>query len=142
MVRNAKFTGTAAPMALGITLGVGIAFAILGVSAAVIAWLVLGEKMDISAVGYAVMVCHLLSVGVGGIAASGMIKHRKLAVCLSVGGVYYLSLIGCTAAFFGGQYQGMGVTAILVAAASGLAGWLTTRGKNNGTKRYKKYRNR
>ena len=142
MVRNHKVTGTAMPMALGLALGTGIALLVLAISTALIAWLALGEKMPVSTVGYVAMVAHLLSVCVGGFVASAAIKHRKMIVCLIVGGAYYLCLIGCTAMFFGGQYSGFGVTLLIVAGASGLTGWLTSRGDNAGRKRYKKYRNR
>lgn len=142
MVRNHKVTGTAMPMALGLALGVGIALLVLTISVALIAWMALGEKIPVPAVGYTAMAAHLLSVCVGGFVASAAIKHRKMIVCLIVGGAYYLCLIGCTAMFFGGQYNGLGVTLLIVAGASGLIGWLTSRGDNTGRKRYKKYRNR
>ncbi len=142
MVRNHKVTGTATPMALGLAIGVGTALLILGISAMVITWLALGERMPVSAIGYGVMVAHLLAVCIGGVIASNAIKHRKVFVCLIVGCVYFLCLIGCTAMFFGGQYQGMGVTALVIAGASGLTGLLMSRCNNDGNRRYKKYRNR
>ena len=35
-------------------------------------------------------------------------------MCLAAGGGYYLCLLAITALFFGGQYQGVGVTALMV----------------------------
>ena len=142
MVRNSKVTGTALPMALGITIGVGSSILMLVLSVVFIARLIIGEKMPLSAIGYVIMAAHVLSVCMGGIIASAAFKHRKMVVCLIVSAMYYLVLVSCTAIFFGGQYQGMGITALVVAGAAGITGWFASREKNNGTKRYKKYRNR
>ena len=142
MVWNHKVTGTAKPMALGLVIGAGTALLILVITAMAIAWLVLGERMPVSAIGYGVMVAHLMAVSVGGIVGSTAIKHRKMLVCMIVGCLYYLCLIVCTAVFFGGQYQGMGVTALVIAGASGLTGFIMLRCDNDGKRRYRKYRNR
>ena len=142
MVQNRRATGTATSMAVGLAIGAATALFILGIAATLIAWLVLGGRMPVSGIGYGVMVAHLLAVCIGGLIASKAIKHRKMFVCLIIGCVYYLCLIGCTAMFFGGRYQGMGITALIIAVASGLTGWLISRGDNHRNKRYKKYRNR
>ena len=46
------------------------------------------------------------------------IKRLRLQVCLISGGIYYLMLLGMTILFFGGQFCGMGVTALMVACGS------------------------
>ncbi len=142
MVRNHKVTGTALPMAAGLALGAAVALGILFVLALAIAWMALSGKMPIGAVGYGVMTAHLLAVCAGCLVAGNGIKRRKWLVSLLVGCIYFLCLIGCTAMFFGGQYDGFGATAIVVFLPAIVLGWLMARGDNAGTNRYKKYRNR
>lgn len=142
MVRNHLATGRAMPMFLGIALGLIVAMGTMIVAAAVIAWLTLSGKMPLTALGYVIMVVHGIAVSLGGCAACGTIKRRKMMVCWIIGGGYLMCLIGCTALFFGGQYQGVPVAAIVILATSALAGWIATRGDNAKIKGYKKYGNR
>jgi hypothetical protein len=59
---------------------------------------------------------------------------------MASGAGYYLTLLAMTALFFGGQYQGMGVTLGLVLAGAGTATLLSVKRKNSITKGYRKLR--
>ena len=50
--------------------------------------------------------------------ATSFIKKMYLQVCLMAGACYYLTLLGITALFFGGQYQGVGVSGIIIMITS------------------------
>lgn len=124
MVVNRKVTGRASTLPGGLALGAGASMVMTLVLSVVTAKLIDTGAMAESSVGYAAMVILLLSAGAGAVVSVGRIKRRKLLVCLVSGGIYYLLLLTVTAVFFGGQYTGMGVTALTVTGGSGAMGLL------------------
>ena len=48
------------------------------------------------------------------------IRRRKLLVAGASGLIYFACLLGITALFFGGQYQGIGVTGLMILCGSAL----------------------
>lgn len=142
MVTNHKVTGNAISMPLGLALGLVVSLVVTLAMAALIANLVLGEKIAQEAVGYGAMATVILSPALGALIASARIKRRRLLVCLVTGLCYYLALLSVTALFFGGQYQGMGVTALLVFAGTGGVALMGIKGESGGSNRRKKYRHR
>lgn len=136
MTKHKKVTGTAASMPAGIGLGVGISIGITVLGAAILAWLVTTERMRESAIGYGVMVILVLAAAAGALTACGAIKHRKLMVCGISAVGYYLALL-LFALAFGGQFQGMGVTALMVLLGGGIAAILSLVEKGSGVRRHK-----
>lgn len=119
MLANQKVTGRAASIPIGVGIGVLISLLITILGATVVAWLILTGRIAEGNIGYGSIVILLLSSGIGAYTAWKLIKHQRLLVCMVQSAVYYLVLLGCTALFFGGQYQGMGVTALVVLAGCG-----------------------
>ncbi len=120
MVANQKVSGRASSLPAGLAFG-GILSLVLTIILAVItAKLVDVESLPENNVGYAALVILLLASALGSAVAVGKIKRRRLLVCLASGAVYYGELLAMTALFFGGQYTGMGVTALVVAGGAGL----------------------
>ena len=115
MVVNKKVTGTASSMGGGLALGGVISLVITILGALLCAGLISGEKIAESSIGYCSMVIILLSSIFGSLVAVMKIKHRRVYVCVLSGVIYFGSLLAATALFFGGQYQGMGVTGLLIA---------------------------
>ena len=109
-----KTKGTAWGMPAGLAIGLLISLIITFAGSAATAYLVLGERMGENGIGYASLVILFVSSVMGAWGAVNCIKRQRLQVCLLSAAVYYLSLIAMTAMFFGGQYQGMGFTAIVV----------------------------
>lgn len=140
MITNKKGTGRATPMPVGFGLGVGISVGVTLILSAFIAYLVQTGSLEESAVGYSSGLILLLSSALGALVSASRIKRRWMLICLGAGGLYYLSLIAMTALFFGGQYQGMGVTAILVLVGAGLTGLLGVKAKGSGKWKRRKYR--
>ena len=138
MVANHKPTGRAVSMPVGLVTGVGFMAVWTLLGAMVVAKLVDSEIIQESAIGYGAAAI-LLSASFGGALVSfGRIKRQRMAVCFAAGGIYFLILLGTTALFFGGQYSGAGVTALLILAGSGAAVLL---GLNGGAgKRRKAYK--
>lgn len=142
MVVNQKVTGTAASMPVGLTVGVLISVGMTLGGSMIAAWLVSAEKIPESGIGYAALVILLLSSALGALAAVKRIKRQRMVVCMLSGLCYYLVLLACTALFFGGQYSGMGVTALVVLAGAGTIGLLGLKGEGNNKKRRRKYASR
>lgn len=140
MVTNQKATGRAASMPVGIGVGVVLSGIITLVLSCVLTWLILGEKMPESSMGYGIIGILLAAALSGALVSAKRIGHRKMLVCLGVGLGYFLMLLMCTALFFGGQYQGLGVTAAVVFGGSGTAGLLASGGGKG--KRQKRRRTR
>ena len=129
MVMNRKVTGTAASLPVGLAVGAVVSSAVTAAGSALAAKLVLGGSIPEGAIGYCAMVILLLASALGAWTAAGRIRHRRLYVCMLSGAVYYGCLLMLTALFFGGQYQGMGVTALVVLAGCVTAALLEKKGK-------------
>lgn len=121
-------SGRAYSMGAGIAAGgltsMGITLAGAMLSAAMIS----GGRIGEAHVGYCSLIIILLSSLLGSLLAAKLIKHRWVYVCTLTGVVYYGVLLSITALFFGGQYQGMGVTALLVIAGCGVSILMGMRG--------------
>lgn len=129
-------------MPAGLAIGLAASLSITLLCTALIANLILSEKMNEAALGYGAMAILLLSSGAGSLIASVLIKHRWLLVSLGAGGIYFLTLLAITALFFGGQYQGIGVTALMILAGSGTVGLLGLKQWKRHSFKRKKYRSR
>lgn len=130
MVLNKKVTGKAVAMPTGLALGTGICLLITLAGAAVLAWLVNGESLGENGIGYGAIIILGLSSVCGAWTAAGSIKRRRVQVCMLTGLLYYLVLLAMTALFFGGQYQGMVVTAVVIFIGSGTVSLLGVKGKS------------
>lgn len=140
MVLNKKVTGKAVALPIALAIGLLIDIAIMLVFVSVVAHLVIGEKMDEGAIGYAVMVVLPLITALGAFVSAGMVKSRCLLVCMMSGAIYYLTLIGVTAMFFGGQYDDVLTTAVLVCIGAAMAGVTKGMHGQRGRTRRRKFR--
>ena len=131
MVRNKKPTGLAMGQVAGIGIGVAIAMVLTIVGSAMIAWLLDTGVIQEAGIGYSVMGILLAASFVGSWVAVALVKHRVLAVGLMTGCAYFGMLLGLTAFFFGGQYQGILPTALLIGGGS-LGAVLIVNGPMNG----------
>ena len=103
----------------GLALSAAVSLGVTLILSAVVAKMVDAELMGEGAIGYGSLVT-LLTASISGAAFAAMkIKRQRLMVCLLSGLVYYITLLGITALFFGGQYQGMGITALVIAGGCG-----------------------
>lgn len=137
MVSNRKVTGKASTIPVGIMLGLGVSMLITVAGAAAAAWLISSEVTAQDSIGYLSAAVLVLSSAAGALAAAGKIKRMRLQMCIAFGVCYYLTLLAMTALFFGGQYEGMGVTAVAVAlgcAGGALAGMKAGSRRSGGVK--------
>lgn len=140
MVVNKKVTGKSKPMMAGLAIGSMISLMLTLLGAAIVANLVLSEKIETEAIGYGAIIILILASSAGAWVCAVMVKRRWMLMCLGGGGSYYLSLLAITALFFGGQYEGMGVTALAVLGGSGAVGLLGIKGDKSSRKRSKNRR--
>ena len=142
MVTNKGVCGTASSMPAGIAFGCGIGVFITVIGAMVSAKMIDGGMLAETAIGYSSMVILLVASYFGSCTAFLKTKRRRLFSCLICGGVYFGMLLVATALFFGGQYRGIGVTALLIAAGSGCAALIgfPKRKQNHVLKRKNGYR--
>lgn len=119
-------SGKVASIPSGLAIGAAVSMAVTILIAAIGAQMVLSETVSQDRIGYFSMAALLTGTILGGISAANKIKRKKLTVCMMSGGIYLLILLGITALFFGGQYEGFAVTAITVALGSICAALIAT----------------
>lgn len=136
MVINRKPTGRASSMPAGLLAGGICALTGTVVLSAILAKLVDMERITQDKIGYGIMVLLLVCAFLGANVACGRIKRQYLIVSAISAGIYFTVLICITALFFGGQYNGVGVTAMLVLCGSLLAAFARS-GREEGRKRRK-----
>lgn len=136
MTNNRRVTGKATSMPMGLLTGGAGSLLSTIVLAGILAKLL--EKAYISQenTGYGVMIILLVSAYVGAAISSGRIKRQRLLVCLLSGAVYFVILLSITALFFGGQYDAVAVTGLLVLCGC-MAAALLHPGEKRGGKRKK-----
>lgn len=132
MSSTRKVTGTASSIPAGLALGGFTSLVLTAAGSALTAYLILSEQLPEAAVGYCALMILLLSSAAGAWIAVKRIKHRRLFVCGLSAAVYYGILLSITALFFGGQYQGMGVTALTVLGGAGAVALLGANGTPSG----------
>ncbi len=136
MVANRKVTGRALSVPAGIALGAAVSAGVTIAGVMLVAWLLGRETLPESALGYGVMGILLLSAAAGAGTAVRRIKRQRMIMSLISGMVYFLMLLATTALFFGGQYGGVGATALVILAGSGAVGLMGLAG-GGGKKRHR-----
>ena len=112
--------GKSSSMPAGIGAGIGVSLLTSILGAMVLAWLIAFEKVAQNALGYGCMIILVLSSMIGCIVSWRAVRHRRLLVNgITILG-YYVSL-AVIALAFGGIYQGMGVTALMILLGGGIA---------------------
>ena len=139
MLSNRKPTGTSSSIPGGLAIGVMAAMLLTVLLGCLLAVLVSREVFQEDAIGYGVMAIPFLSSAVGGSAAYSRIRHRRMLVFALSGLSYLVTLTGLTALFFGGQYEGIFPTAMLIIGGSGV-GFLRSASAGRGGKGHKKTR--
>ena len=121
MVVNRKVSGTVSGIPGGLITGLCAGLLTTTAGCGLTAWLLHAERLSENSIGYMSLLILLLSAFTGASVTWKRIRHRKLFVCMLAGVLYYGTLLCITGLFFGGQFQGMGVTAAAVLAGTLLA---------------------
>lgn len=115
-------------MAVGLVVGAATSMSISLLGAGLTAYLIESEKIGEGSIRTAAMVITILSASIGAWMAMAKVQKQRMQVCLLCGLAYYLLLISTTAMFFGGQYYGMGISALAVLGGCGTVAFLASRG--------------
>lgn len=134
MVRSQKVTGRTSSIPAGLAAGAAVSTVVTGIGTVLLALLLDRETISWEAIGYGILTMILLAAYLGALCAYSRIRRRKAAVCFLSGLTYFGILLMVTALFFGGQYEAVGVTGLLVAGGSGCAA-ITGIGQGRGGRR-------
>ena len=142
MIVNQKVTGRISSVPAGIAIGEGVSMILTVIGALVTAMLVDRGMIPEERIGYGSLLTLLVASVTGAIVSWKRIRHRRMMVCMihSVG--YYLLLLSITALFFGGQYEGMGVTALVVLAGGLCVALMGLKGERKGNLKISKMMSR
>ena len=140
MKKNKGVDRQSVPKGIGIGTLVSLVVSLIGTG--IYAWMLSREHVSENGTPYATVIILLMSTVLGSVIANGVVKEKRLVVSLLASAGYLLVLLACTALFFGGRYQGVGVTALVVLAGSGSVALIGAKSKNAHTKNGYKYRNR
>ena len=119
-----KATGLAMSIPGALTLSGGLELILTLCSSAVLAKLVEIQRIQEQNIGYSVIGMLLAISFLGAVLAAEKVKHQRLMVCLLSGVVYWCLLLAISALFFGGQYEAVGETGILILCGSAVAALL------------------
>lgn len=134
---NRRNTGRAMTLPSGLALGAAVSGIVTICVSFIGAQLIMNEVIGQEQIGYCSLITLLMGSILGAITSAGKIKRKKFMVCLISGGIYFLILLGTTALFFGGQYEGIGVTFLTVLIGSLVAVLIQNR-KVEGRPRYRR----
>ena len=135
-----KLTAKAWSIPTGLFAGIAAALVVTAMGAGAAAWAILSGVISAGASGYCVMAVLLLSSAAGAAMAVGTIQRLRAQMCLATGGGYWLCLLLINALFFGGQYEGLGATAVMVLCGCVLVILLIPGSKNRAGRRRRKNR--
>ena len=137
-----KHSGRAVSVPIGMLTACGVSIALTMCLSVIGAMLVSRELLGQERIGILAMMILTVASVMGGITAAGKIKMRRMQMSLLHGALYGLFLVVLTFLFFGGQFQGMGTTLVVIAVSSIGGGLIANRseGKGSGKKRKKYHR--
>ena len=119
MVKKMKTKQASIPAAIGI--GIGAALILSIAIAALAAFFISTEKLQISIIPVCTAVTHLLSAFFGSWIAGMIAKDKRLITAgITVLG-YILLLLATTAILLGGQYRGIGIGILMALLGGGAA---------------------
>lgn len=134
--RNKRKTAKAS-MPVSLAVGCVLAWLMTIVIAAIVAFLVAGERVSEDFANPAAVIVLLASSFACAMIAGEMMGQKRMIVCVISGGIYYLSLICANMLFFDGSFRGLLGAALTVMGSCVIAGLLQTRQKKQRIAYYK-----
>lgn len=125
-----------------LVVGAAASVAVTLIGTAICAALISAETINAGSLGYCAIGILLLSSFIGAAAAAGKRKEKRLYTSLIAGAIYMIVLLCVTALFFGGRYEGVAVTALVIFSGSILNTLLGQSRKNTPKSRRSKIRRR
>ncbi len=125
MAMKRKTRGHASSIPLEIALAGIVSLVVTLLLTAVMAALINQEAMEASTMEAGAMIVTAIAAAAGALTAMQRIKKMRLQMCLAAGACYYCLLLAMTALIFGGQYAGLGSSALSILAGSGAVALLS-----------------
>lgn len=122
MMKYSVNNGRATSIPMGMIWGTGTSLLVTMLFCGIIAWMMVREILPTENLGYAVMILLSAASFAGAMVSYRKIKRRKLMVSFLSAAIYFLLLMLITALFFGGQYQAVGETALMILCGAMLFG--------------------
>ncbi len=142
MVTKRKATGKAGTIPKGIVIGTAVALLLTLLATVGMTQLILTEKISETSIGYGSMIALPLASGMSAWIAVGIIRRRRMQVCLLSAVSYFIVLSAINILFFGGQFGGVWVSLLLIFVGAFGVGVLGLRGENGSRKKRKAYQTR
>lgn len=142
MVANKRVTGRALPLPAGLGVGLGVSTVVTVLLAALLTQLIATEVVGEQWIGWGAMVMLPIASAAGAVVAALSVKRRWFLTALTSGGMYFIFLLAVNSFFFGGQFSGIGVTAILILLGALAVGLWGLKGEGRSRKKKFKYRSR
>ena len=133
MVKNHRVTGKAMTMTAGVVIGAGVSAVSSIIGTGLGTWLIDSGSLPEDGIGYVAMLVLLISAVVGAWLAVVLVKRQRLVTCIISGCIYLLLLLLVNLFCFGGQFQGLVPTLLLVAGGSVVPGLIGNRVEGNRT---------
>ena len=129
---NRKWSATGAVM-----LGLGVGFALLLFGSALLAWLIIRDKLQLQSIGVGSGIIMVIASGLGAWVTAAAARSKRLQMIGIFAGVFFGLLLSVTALVFGGQYSGVLVYGICILVGAGgcaLLGFLPKKAGAKGRK--------
>ena len=114
MVRKRKMAGKPMTLPAGVAVGLVISLIVTLLGAAILAYLISNGTVGQNGIGAGSGCILFLASAMGAWSTCRGVKGKYLLLCGISGGAYYLMMLSMTALFFGGQYQGVLLTGVLI----------------------------
>ena len=132
-------SGRAVSIPKGLAMGNGVSLGTTFLMSFALAGLISRERLSWDQVGYGILILLFLSALLGAATSVKAVKRQRLMIAMGSGLLFWATLIAITALFFGGQYDGMLVTGLVILAASGIVALTGLRRENRkGTASYRR----
>ena len=121
MTINHKKRRTASSLPAGLVIGLlsGVLASVM--LTAIFAYFIAMEKLAQESIGWCAMAVLFTGSCVSAWVSAKKVQSRTAMVCALGSGIYFLTMVGITALFFGGIYDGVGVSAVLIAVGCAAA---------------------
>lgn len=131
-----------ASLPLSIAFGVLTGMIVTFLGALLMTYLTNTESMQLQTMTTLSAITQLVAAAVGVFVSTMLVRERQLITGMVTAAAYFLILLAGTAMFFGGEYDNVGVGALVIMAAGSMVVLLRMRGKKKPAHRRKIRANR
>ena len=123
----------------GLMLGLLVSILLMLAICLIATGLVAGEKLGQQQMGYGACIALLISGFAGAWTSAQIINEKRILICIISGGVYFLFLLCVTAIFFGGNFQNIWTTGLMILGTNMAAAFVGLKRKPRSYKGHKRY---